>query len=138
MTTFEPRVSSRLVVSGRFDPDELSKTIGLPPTEAWRADDPRTKFGASWGFDAWCLSSSIDSDLDWPQKIEVLLDAIEPVKEQFLNFVKSRNLEVEVQCIAFTDARVPVTWFSHSLLKRIVTLSADLDIDLYVLADDKN
>jgi len=139
MTTSDPEVYARVLVSGKFDPLDLTTFLGIEPTEFWRSDDVLTigKGSAKWRFDGWALTSPADSDMDWPKKLTYLLRRLEPVKKKLLEYTKNHRLEIEVQCVAYTDDRVPVSWFSKSLLKQIVTFEASLDLDLYVLGQEE-
>ena len=55
----------RFTLTGmNFDPDNISRLIGLTPTKTWRRGDRRAGSALSWEHDGWMLSKSEKTSLD--------------------------------------------------------------------------
>ncbi len=39
-------------IVGNFEPDEISRKLGLQPYDSWKSED-KNKFGREYGFSAW-------------------------------------------------------------------------------------
>ena len=73
----DPQISARFSLRGRFEPDDVTRLIGLQPTKTWRRGDMRTRVRA-WEWDGWAIELDPEDSVDLPQMTERLLAILEP------------------------------------------------------------
>jgi hypothetical protein len=145
MSTLEPALPHNepsevwvsLVISGQtLDPNEVSGTLGLSPSETWRRGE-RTHSGAliTHQDNGWMLSSephqggpTVLGDL-----ADALLARVLPFADRFRNLPAGTN--VALQCAVYDRNRDVVIWYAPSTIRGLALIGASLDLDYYDLAD---
>lgn len=119
------------IVGKDLDPDEVSRRLGLKPSQAWRKGDRRgensTRTAGTWSFEV--LPHGRD---DWPSLAEgltSLLKKLEPIRSQIQSYLPAN--EVYVWCGHFTSSFDGGPTLSPALLKSLGDLEVQLAFDTY-------
>jgi len=129
-----------------FDPNELTKLIGIQPTDFWykedmlpslkdnlvwtRTDKPKpTKKETCWEYATDYIETYEMYDLSEP-----LLDIFEPHTDKIIKFMKENNLEAKLDVVAEWDIgdSTPALGADKRLIKFLSKIDAHIDEDLYV------
>jgi hypothetical protein len=136
----DPRIFSAFSVvgGGAFDPDEISSVVGVSPTRSWRVGDRRSRNGveltaettSGWRFE---LGPKVSVEL--PALVEELLSHFSNHGPGLREIVTRTGAAVEVSVHVYMADQAPIGFFELPLLRRLVDLGANLDIDLYVVEE---
>jgi Domain of unknown function (DUF4279) len=130
-----PQISARFSLRGRFEPDDVTRHIGLQPTKTWRRGDMRTRVRA-WGWDGWAIELDPEDSVDLPQMTERLLAILEPFVTA-INTARERwGLSSHLSLIALTTDTSPAIHFVPHVLSSLVHIGVELDVDVWLLRDD--
>lgn len=127
-----PKIEVHFIITGRFNPDEFSKNIGINATSTWRSGEAVNKTLITRKFDGWKIStdSALSHDLD--AEITKLIELIKPYRLKINNFCSRRHLNSEFSCvITTTDNVFPSIHLDRNLIDNIKAFNAEIDIDLY-------
>lgn len=120
-------------VVGDFDPDEISKKLGLQPFKSWKAND-KNKFGEEYGFSAWHFGKCEIYNLIVTEQME---ETITPLltKIDLLNQIREENdvdfyLEVVPFLSSYNDN--PCLAPSLKVMDFCTATRTNIDIDLYI------
>ena len=129
------------VVGDDLDPDEVTELTGLDPSDAWRKGDPHVnRIGvvlAPRKTSVWSFYAPTEFSLDLPELLDGLLDRFEPKRDENVALLHRTSSTAEVSLHIYMSDQTPIGTISLATLKRIVALNADLDLDLYVVDDDR-
>lgn len=137
-----PRVTYRasLKLHGSFDPEEITRRVGLQPTKTWRQGDPvivHPEHGESrnrHSSDGWKVTAqerADDHDLD--DACRRLLDLVEPARERILAL--GPTIERELSFVVYSPGRDAILGISSESLRRCAALQCTLNIDYYSLSE---
>ncbi len=127
------QIYAALVLSGKnIEHSKLTRCIGLDPTKQWKENDQILTSKLTYKHDGWMLSTNKIETLDIQEPLEQLFEKLNPVLSKIKEVISLFNLEVEIQCIVYTEEpNSPALWFDKKIIKIISELNADLDIDYY-------
>ena len=118
-------------LSGDFDPVEISKLVGVTPTECWLKGDvnPRTQHERK------CSRWSLYSRLERNRSLEDhIADVIQQLRENRSGFVKiSSEFGGIMQLVAYFKSGYPGLDFECELVKSLAEFSLSVDFDFYYL-----
>ncbi|MFT4294244.1 MAG: DUF4279 domain-containing protein [Micropruina sp.] len=141
-------VYGELALHGDFDPDAITRELGIEPTRAHRRGDllfgGRTAPSGLW---VWETESRINADSD--DLAREVLDRIELTAETFRALKERHSISASLEIVPTMHvllddedgepgilATTPAHWFSVETLTRVAAYGLELDIDEYVhLAD---
>jgi len=124
------RIRAYFGLWGRFDPEEVTSTIGLSPTQSHRRGEPLA--GTVHKDDLWAFGTEEEVDFDLPRHVDFVLQGISPFSAE-LNQLRERfGLSATLNCVVWIGSPTPILSFSKETLDRISQLGADLDIDSYL------
>ncbi len=124
-------------ITGDFDPDVVTRMLGLTPSEFWRIGDLRRN-GTVFDFAAWSYGKCRDYDVyvenQMMKTLEDLIpriDVLQQIRQMYdvsftLEVVPSVHVDGVAPCLAPNRAVIEFCYHTHT----------DIDIDLYVLADE--
>jgi hypothetical protein len=116
------------------DPGEVSRLIGLEPTEAWRQGDKLPRMPAVTVQQArWSLSSGVDSAQPLEVHLASLLTRLEARRDQIARV--SRQLPARICVAAYFREPNPGLQIDAALMARTAALGLSVDFDLYLLGD---
>lgn len=120
------------VIKGNFDPNEVSKKLGVKPTKQWAVGDKR-KNGGTYNFALWETGFS---KIEYPN-IEIhTKNAIRELqgKEDLLAEIKSmHDVSFTLEIVpSIYNGKEPIIEFGHEVIKFCYLTNTDIDIDMYV------
>lgn len=121
---------SLTLTSKRYLPEEVTALTGLQPTKAWRINQAIEGTLRFYEWNGWSLASELDSRASLDEHIAALLSVIETVPG--LQELSSR-WEVELSCAIYAKAYVPPCHFDRETIRRLASIGAHIDIDIYCL-----
>jgi hypothetical protein len=114
------------------DPDEISRRLGIEPSETNRAGDAMGQSPMRRRRNSWRLDSTVDAPYDVEKHALAILDRVAPAQEAVRELAQRCSVELKVVIYANTEQSFPGLSFTRETLRRIADLAADLDIDVYV------
>jgi len=118
------------LTGSEFSPEEVTKTLGLHPTEEWRKGETIGRTALKRKHNGWVLSLPIEKTIEFGDLLEKLIDMIDPFRDRISTLVLESELDIEISCAIYFEDETPVLNLPADLLNRISALGADLDIDL--------
>jgi hypothetical protein len=122
------------------DPDEITKELGIQPTETWLKGDPVAISGEGRASNGWRLSSGLDKHAKFQEHIQALLAVIEPNIQRFVDIGSRFYTEISTAVYMYyhEDSPSSTPWVhldkkATSVFKRI---GAEVDINVYVLLSE--
>jgi hypothetical protein len=117
------------VYPGALDPDEVTKRLGISPSEVQREGDPRGS--TTTKLNGWFLSSrgQVDSR-DARRHIDWVLDHIEPVAAD-LEKLRGSGARVDLSCYWLSSSGHGGPAVSPTQSRRLAALNLDCRFDVY-------
>jgi hypothetical protein len=115
--------------------DEITKRVGLQPTEAWQVGDvvPPVRFPRKYS--AWHLKSRLPHLEEVERHVIDVLDQIRGREAVFRDI--AREFCVRMQCVGYYNEYNPGFQLEPEVVRRVADCGAMLDLDAYHLFDDK-
>lgn len=139
---YAPDVKVHLVLSGDFDPDEVTRVTGLKPTSVRRRGDPTGESLGRAREDSWRITLGPVATMDGTAQLVEMLDRIEPVSGALRQLAELRGLSIGLTLVAYVPphyaSAVPNVALDHSLLRRLADLGVDLEFDFALLGSDNS
>ena len=130
------QIATSFSLTGNFNPDELSRTLGLQPTRTWRAGDSVGKRSIDRADDGGAIEVPRVDSLDVADQIAKLLTILEArLSDLFIVTAKYKLVSI-VACAVYVEAAdgtPPAMHFPPETIARLNEMGTSLDIDLYVL-----
>ena len=122
-------------IKGEFDPDEISKLLGLQPFEAHKAGESRARANGVYSCSVWnfgkCEEYNVNVNEQIRKTIEPLLvkvDELKHIKDSF-----AVNFYIEVVPEIYMDKPTPILGLDLDIIDFCHETRTEPDIDLYVL-----
>jgi hypothetical protein len=115
------------------DPEEITKIVGVSPTDVWRIGDKITNRSTlKRKENGWRLKSNLEQTSDLDAHIKNVLERLKP------GWGKLRELGLqyyaEISCVIYCyDPQSPVIHFDKEIIKAAIELNAEIDVDYYSL-----
>lgn len=127
-------VAELVVLSDNVDPAVITTTLNVKPTKTWiRGDKVHPKSGQIRRWNGWVKRSPAERLITTPQK------AVEELLNEFTDIGAFRLLpagcRVQVTLALYGRTSRPYAYIPVSLLQRLATIGADLNVDTYDLTD---
>ncbi len=121
------------IVGKNLDPDDITRTLGLEPTQVRRMGEPKVEGANSkWTANVWGFEVLPPGKDDWPSLedgIETLLGTFRPIRER-LRACSAGN-EMYLWCGHFTSSFDGGPTLSPTLLKSLGDFGVQLILDTY-------
>jgi hypothetical protein len=116
--------------------DELTKRVGLQPTEAWQVGDivPPVRFPRK--FSAWRIKSRISHLEEVERHVVDVLDQIRGREAVFRDIAREHC--VRMQCVGYYNEYNPGFRLEPDIVRRLADLGVTIDLDAYYFFDDKH
>lgn len=115
--------------------EELSKKLGVEPTEAENAGDtyryPNGKLSVV-KFSSWTLDSGCDKHIDFETQVKTLLNKIRPFKKNFIEICEKYPLGLSVYIHTSEDESSPYIGWESNVMKELAEYNASWGIDLSI------
>jgi hypothetical protein len=126
-------ISVDFTLTGRFKPNEITNLLGINPTNTWEFGDSIQNTASRRKYDGWKLSTANKSD-DLNKQIQSIIIQLSPHASKLRAFCEKFNLESEVACCIYVDNdEIPEIHFNHEIIKKLVELNTEIDVDFYLL-----
>jgi hypothetical protein len=126
------KISVALLVAGLdFDPDEITKHIGLPPSETHRFGEPIGRTKAVYKLNMWRLRSRLSNTTGIQEQIKDVLDQLSPVWSSAR--AVSQRYQTELECVVYVYDHMPELHFDAATVDLLAQLNCDIDLDIYVM-----
>lgn len=120
-------------ITGQFDPDEITKQLGLTPDRTWRIGDLR-RDGSQYDFALWeigkCTAYDVEVENQMRQTIAPLLDKIPLLAK--IRAAYDVTFCLSVVPTVYTDDVTPCLAPSLDVIDFLHATRTEMDIDLYV------
>jgi hypothetical protein len=126
-----PKIKVYFIVTGRFDPDEFTKAIGLKPKIVWRAGETVQNTLIKRKSDGWKITIDETASYDLDVEVKKLISVLDPYNVGIAHYCKENDLNAEFSCVVTTkEDEYPSIHFDKKLLKKIKSFNAEIDIDI--------
>ena len=132
------RMMVALLLTGEFDPEEITRRVGVQPSFTCRRGDPVSKRSTMrQKFDGWRFSTGEEDSFDLGARIRGLLDLLHGRAADFSAVCKDLSLDAEIECVVYMyGAQGPALSIDSRTVAEIAEYGASIDIDLYALGDE--
>jgi hypothetical protein len=119
-----------------MSPQDLTKELGIEPTNSWRTGEIGTMSKLPMKNNGWELGSGLELSRDFESHLKALLDKIRPYKENFID--AGKKYPAILSCIVYIYGQDrPFVGFESTSVKELAELNATIDIDLYILTSSQ-
>lgn len=134
--SFSTEQYAYFTIIGEFEPDLLSASLRLLPSEAWRKGDLRPGTQRVRNHSRWSLYSRLPHSETLDLHMEDVLLQMDQQAEAFRQVAQSH--QVRMQLVAYIRDVEPAMFFSASLMARMASYALELDFDFYYCRADLN
>lgn len=121
-------------ITGAFDPAEITRRVGLEPTESWRRGDTQPKTLRERKFSRWSLRSRLPDAADLEDHIRDVLAQMDQRAEAFQSVAK--EFRSWMQLVGYFHLQYPGLHFEPALVAGLARYGLGVDFDFYELYSD--
>jgi hypothetical protein len=122
-------------LAGDFDPIEITKSIGIEPSETWRKGDRNEQTHFERRFSRWSLNSRLSETATLEDQIADVLEQLKPRAEAILGI--QETLDGWLQLVGWFYRDYPGLHFSQELITGLAQLNLSVDFDFYYMYSDR-
>lgn len=121
-------------IADSFDPDEITRRLGVEPSDSWRQGDihPRTRMERK--FSRWCLNSRLAHSEPLETHIADVLAQLDQNADAFASI--SKEYGGCMQLVGYFHEGYPGLDFDAQLVARLARYGLSVDFDFYQLWSD--
>ncbi len=121
-------------IIGDFDPADISKLVGVTPTEAWVKGDinPRTQLERK--VSRWSLYSRLERSRELEAHIADVIEQLGAKKNDFVALSSQHG--GQVQLVAYFKTSYPGLHLKRGLVESLAEYGLSVDFDFYYLYSD--
>ena len=121
-------------VTDSFDPQEITRRVGVSPSESWRQGElhPRTRLERK--FSRWSLRSRLTDDRPLEEHIGDVLAQLEQNPSGFT--AVAQEFQGCMQLVGYFHEGYPGLHFDPTLVQRVAKYGLSIDFDFYNLWSD--
>ena len=130
--TVVSKIKTEIVVSGdSWDPDELTRNIGIEPIEITRKGEERPNGrppapNTSWSIDSpWMHTDNIEDP------VKIILSQVSGKENQIAKFAKDKELKVDLVIIVEIYDDRPELYLNSEIINTLALLKAAVGFDMY-------
>lgn len=133
-----PIIKATFCISGRdFDPQMITKGLGIQPTEIWTQKHAHVRECAELVTDSWNFEIQDDSSRSVSEAVERLLEHILPMAERLPAVLHRTGTKAGVfVTVTITEDR-PVYDLSAQAIKWLALLNCEFSIDIFDYSSDE-
>lgn len=124
-------VYAYFVLFGDFDPEEITRRVGIVPTNTEHVGQVNRRSGRRAEYARWELRPNLASPADLEDHVTAVLAALSPAFEEFCQL--GRKHEAVIQCVVYAYSSQAGQHFSRDHIRQAALLGAAIDLDLYAL-----
>jgi Domain of unknown function (DUF4279) len=123
----EPTPYTSFCLYGTFDPDEITRRVGVVPSETARPGDTIGNYGAKRKVSLWALRSRLDSSNSMEMHVTDILDQLDTRKLLFADLI--RELKGFVRIVGLPQNYGPAVSLEPETVARLAEYGLGLDVD---------
>ena len=132
----ENRSYAYFTITGSFDPESITKRIGINPTDSWRVGDLNPRNSLERKFSRCSLRSRLATSESLEAHIADVLDQLDA------NATTSKELSINegggMQLVAYFHSQFPgLHYFEREIIQRLGEYGLSVDCDFYWLYSDR-
>jgi hypothetical protein len=116
-------------VRGSFDSDEITRSLGITPSETGREGDPLPNTSVARKSSIWGLRSRVEPTDPLEVHVRDVLDQLDANKGAFAKL--SQDFDGTMQLVGYFREIEPGVHFDAELVERIAAYSLAIDCDFY-------
>lgn len=122
------------VFGDRFNPDELTKLIGVDPTEIEIKGEKNEKYKSlKYKQTSWNYSTGYTETLDPDDLFKLIFEKFKDNAEKILAFSQKNQLDIKFFIVLkINHGQCPSLYFNNTFIDLTHKLNAEIDIDIYV------
>ncbi len=117
------------ITSNELTPTEIESQLGIPCDRSWLKGDSRPNTIIKEKNNGWVIESMLDRSEEIPKHIINILDRVQEITSRIVSL--SPRAAVLLSCAVYSD-ETPALYFDNDVVKKISSIGADFDIDLYI------
>ena len=122
-------------VTGEFAPEDISKRLGLQPTDCWIKGSRNEQTHLERKFSRWSLYSRLDRTVALEAHVDDVLEQLQPARDRIADLLKEVTGEMILVGYFYRD--YPGLHFKASTLSNLAAINVDIDMDFYYMYSDK-
>lgn len=121
-------------ITGSFEPEEITRRVGVEPTESWRKGEVHPKNQRKRKFSRWSLASRLDRSAELEAHIRDVLVQVDQKPAEFQSV--SREYGGRMQLVGYWNNLYPGLYLDQSLVESLARYALSVDFDFYYLYSD--
>mgnify|MGYP001018388942 CR=1 FL=1 len=121
-------------ITGSFEPEEITRRVGVEPTESWRKGEVHPKNQRERKFSRWSLASRLDRSAELEAHIRDVLVQVDQKPAEFQSV--SREYGGRMQLVGYWNNLYPGLYLDQSLVESLARYALSVDFDFYYLYSD--
>lgn len=121
-------------ITDSFDPGEITRRVGVSPTDSWKKGDLHPKRRMERKFSRWCLRSRLEAYSELEDHIRDVLEQLEQNPSEFQKLAK--EFSGCMQLVGYFHEGYPGLHFDSSLVQGLAKYGLSVDFDFYELWSD--
>jgi hypothetical protein len=122
-------------VFGEFDPEDVTRDLGLQPTRSWRRGDVNGETGLERNHTRWSLESRLQDSEPLEFHVDDVLQQLQSAAGTVRKFAAEYN--GTLQLVAYFYTAYPGLYMDIEQVKSLADLGLSFDCDFYYLYSDK-
>ncbi len=122
-------------VVGDFDPDEISKRVGISPSFSWKRGEVNVQTQLERKSNRWSLYSRLDKTEPLENHVRDVLEQLEANLPEFQKLTS--DFEGTLQLVGYFYTTYPGFSLDRGAVRAAAVLGLELDCDFYYLYSDK-
>jgi len=121
-------------ITDSFDPEEITRRVGVNPTDSWKKGSLHPSRGMERKFSRWSLRSRLGTDCSLEDHIKDVLSQLEQNSTEFQKLAK--EFGGGMQLVGYFHKGYPGLHFEASLIEGLAKYGLSVDFDFYELWSD--
>lgn len=126
-------LSSFTLTGPSFDPEDITRRIGLEPTKTWKTGNRVQGTQIRRKHSGWVWSMPRGESLDLGKQVAALLERLGPFISRINEVREELGLDAEI-CAIYIEGQTPAVHFDRSVMSVVNQLEAEIDLDIYLRA----
>jgi hypothetical protein len=123
-------------VNGYGDYTLITERIGLEPSEAWNAGEPRRRVPGNYPCTKWIYKSGLKDTHPMTVHIEALLDALDQRAQEIRSLAPDYDLIIV--CVGEYPSSQHGFHLTKSMIQRAAYLGIEFDFDMYFVSNEEH
>ncbi len=131
-----PLITVRFVIGGRdFDPNDVSRAIGLEPTRVWHATHKAVINDTRFNTVSWCIGYEKLPLYSTDEAVKQVLKLIWPHREPIGRYLRHGKVSATLVCNVTIWEDRPVYELSADTMQRLSALGCEFVLDIFDYSD---